>query len=123
MKLGQKEIYYLIASSLNTARSSPHLEMLRRKEIEVLLLTDRVDEWMIDHLHEFDGKRLRNLARGELDLGEVDSSQEKQSQETQSKEYSGLHERIKTALGGPGGCRARHDGARRFPGVPGVGRA
>lgn len=99
MKPGQKEIYYLIASSLNTARSSPHLEVLRKKDIEVLLLTDRVDEWMIDHLHEFDGKRLRNVARGELDLREIEPTEEKQAQETLSKEHAELIERIKKALG------------------------
>jgi molecular chaperone HtpG len=98
MKPGQKEIYFVIADSFAAAKSSPHLEVLRAKGIEVLLLSDRVDEWLVDHLREFDGKQLRNVARGELDIGAVQSDEEKQQLETQSKEHSALVERIKKAL-------------------------
>jgi molecular chaperone HtpG len=98
MKPGQQEIYFVIADSFAAAKSSPHLEVLRAKGIEVLLLSDRVDEWLVDHLREFDGKPLRNLARGELDIGAVQSEDEKQQRETLSKEHGALVERIKKAL-------------------------
>jgi molecular chaperone HtpG len=98
MKPGQKEIYFVIADSFTAAKSSPHLEVLRAKGVEVLLLSDRVDEWLVDHLREFDGKQLRNVARGELDIGAVQSEEEKQQRETLSKEHGALVERIKKAL-------------------------
>ncbi len=98
MKPGQKEIYFVIADSFAAAKSSPHLEVLRSKGVEVLLLSDRVDEWLVDHLREFDGKQLRNVARGELDIGAVQSDEEKQQRETLSKEHGALVERIKKAL-------------------------
>src|SRR5687768_13998267 len=98
MKPEQKEIYFVIADSFAAAKSSPHLEVLRSKGIEVLLLSDRVDEWLVDHLREFDGKQLRNVARGELDIGAIQSEEEKQQQETLSKEHSALVERIKKSL-------------------------
>jgi molecular chaperone HtpG len=98
MKPEQKEIYFVIADSFAAAKSSPHLEVLRRKGIEVLLLSDRVDEWLVDHLREFDGKQLRNVARGELDIGAIQSDEEKQQQETLSKEHSALVERMKKSL-------------------------
>src|SRR5688500_10558746 len=86
MKPGQKEIYFVIADSFTAAKSSPHLEVLRGKGIEVLLLSDRVDEWLVDHLREFDGKSLRNVARGALDIDAVQTEEEKQQQESLSKE-------------------------------------
>jgi molecular chaperone HtpG len=98
MKPEQKEIYFVIADSFAAAKSSPHLEVLRSKGLEVLLLSDRVDEWLVDHLREFDGKQLRNVARGELDIGAIQSDEEKQQQETLSKEHSALVERMKKAL-------------------------
>ncbi|HET9446558.1 MAG TPA: molecular chaperone HtpG, partial [Steroidobacteraceae bacterium] len=98
MKPQQKEIYFVIADSFAAAKSSPHLEVLRSKGVEVLLLSDRVDEWLVDHLREFDGKQLRNVARGELDIGAIQSDEEKQQQETLSKEHSALLERMKKSL-------------------------
>lgn len=98
MKPGQKEIYFVLADSFAAAKSSPHLEVLRSKGIEVLLLSDRVDEWLVDHLREFDSKPLRNVARGELDIGGVQSDEEKQQRETLSKQHAALVERIKKAL-------------------------
>jgi len=98
MQPGQKEIYFVIADSFAAAKSSPHLEVLRKKGLEVLLLSDRVDEWLVDHLREFDGKQLRNVARGELDIGAVQSEEEKQQRETLSKEHAALVERIKKTL-------------------------
>jgi molecular chaperone HtpG len=98
MKPGQKEIYFVIADSFAAAKSSPHLEVLRSKGVEVLLLSDRVDEWLVDHLREFDGKQLRNVARGELDIGAVQSDEEKQQRDALSKEHGALVERLKKAL-------------------------
>jgi len=98
MKPGQTSIYYVIADSFAAAKSSPHLEVLRKKGVEVLLLSDRVDEWLMDHLREFDGKSFRNVARGDLDLSSVQSAEEKQAQETLSKEHAAIVERLKKAL-------------------------
>jgi molecular chaperone HtpG len=99
MKSGQEAIYYVVADSFAAAKSSPHLEVLRGKGIEVLLLSDRVDEWLTDHLHEFEGKKLKNLARGDLDLSAVQTEEEKQAQENLSKEHAALVERLKQSLG------------------------
>jgi molecular chaperone HtpG len=98
MKPEQKEIYFVIADNFAAAKSSPHLEVLRGKGIEVLLLSDRVDEWLVDHLREFDGKQLRNVARGELDIDAIQSQEEKQQRETLSKEHAALVERMKKSL-------------------------
>src|SRR5688500_3396974 len=98
MKPQQNEIYFVIADSFAAAKSSPHLEVLRSKGIEVLLLSDRVDEWLVDHLREFDGKQLRNVARGALDIDAVQSDEEKKAQEDMSKEHAALIERVKKAL-------------------------
>jgi len=98
MKEGQKEIYYVIAESFGAAKSSPHLEVLRKKGIEVLLLSDRVDEWLVDHMREFDGKQLKNVARGQLDFAAIQSDEEKKAQEESSKEHATLIERVKKAL-------------------------
>ena len=98
MKEGQKEIYYVIADSFSAAKSSPHLEVLRKKGVEVLLLSDRVDEWLVDHLREFEGKQLKNVARGELDFAAIQSEEEKQQQESLSKDHADLVERVKKSL-------------------------
>jgi molecular chaperone HtpG len=99
MKPGQNAIYYVIADTFSAAKSSPHLEMLRKKGIEVLLLSDRVDEWLMDHLREYEGKPLKNVARGELDLNAIQTDEEKKAQESLSKEHADLVERIKKVLG------------------------
>ena len=99
MKPGQDAIYYVIAETFGAAKSSPHLEMLRRKGIEVLLLSDRVDDWLMDHLREYDGKSFRNVARGDLDLSSVQTEEEKKAQESLSKEHGELVDRIKKSLG------------------------
>jgi molecular chaperone HtpG len=98
MKPEQKEIYFVIADNFAAAKSSPHLEILRGKGIEVLLLSDRVDEWLVDHLREYEGKQLRNVARGELDIDAIQSDEEKQQRETLSKEHAALVERMKKSL-------------------------
>ena len=99
MKPGQERIWYVTADSLAAARSSPHLEVFRRKGIEVLLLGDRVDEWVVANLAEFEGKTLASVARGGLDLGELADEAEKQQAETQRKAFSALVSRLKEALG------------------------
>jgi len=99
MKEGQKEVYYVTAESFSAAKNSPHLEIFRNKGIEVLLLTDRVDEWMISSLTEFDDKPLKSVAQGELDLGDMEDEKEKTAQEETGKAFSEIIERIKTALG------------------------
>ncbi len=99
MKEGQQAIYYVTADSFKAAASSPHLELFRKKGIEVLLLGDPVDEWLVTHLHEFDGKRLTSIAKGDLDLGELADADDKQALEQAAEEYKPLLERLKTALG------------------------
>ncbi|RLW68254.1 MAG: molecular chaperone HtpG, partial [gamma proteobacterium symbiont of Stewartia floridana] len=79
-------------------RFSPHLEVLKKKGIEVLLLSDRVDEWLVTSLTEFDGKTLQSVAKGELDLGELDDKEEQESQEKQSEEHKALLERMQQVL-------------------------
>ncbi len=93
------QIYYLVADSLSVARSSPHLEIFADKKIEVLLLTDRIDEWMLQHLTEFDGKPLRDVARGDLDLGDSDDSDSAKDADEGAGEDS-LLKRIGEVLGG-----------------------
>jgi molecular chaperone HtpG len=99
MKEGQDKIYYVTADTLEAARSSPHLEIFRKKGIEVLLLADRVDEWMLSFLHEFDGKTLASVAKGGLDLGAYADEQEKAAQEKTADEYKDLVAKVKAALG------------------------
>ncbi|MDW7548137.1 molecular chaperone HtpG [Pseudoalteromonas sp. J010] len=99
MKEGQDKIYYVVADSFEAAKSSPHLEIFRKKGIEVLLLSDRVDEWMMSHLTEFDEKQLQSITRGDLDLGDMDDEETKKAHEESEKEVEGLVERVKTVLG------------------------
>lgn len=99
MKEGQEKIYYLTGDSFSAVKNSPHLEIFRKKGIEVLLLSERVDEWLVAHLHEFDGKSLQSVAKGALDLDKVETEEEKKDQEAAEDEYKALLERIKTTLG------------------------
>lgn len=98
MKPEQDKVYYLVADNYATAKSSPHLEVYRKKGIEVLLLTDRVDEWAMGHLTEFDGKNLQAVTHGELDLGGLESEEDKKAVEKATEEKSDLIEKIKTQL-------------------------
>ncbi|WP_438867224.1 molecular chaperone HtpG [Pseudomonas sp. L1(2025)] len=98
-KEGQDKIYYLTGETYAQVKNSPHLEVFRKKGIEVLLLTDRIDEWLMSYLSEFDGKTFVDVARGDLDLGNLDSEEEKKEAEEVAKAKEGLVERIKTALG------------------------
>lgn len=99
MKSGQDRIYYLIADSLTAARGSPYLEQLKAKGIEVLLLVDRVDEWMMGYVREFEGKRFKDVARGDLELGGLEGEADKAAAEEALKENKKLLKRIKDALG------------------------
>jgi molecular chaperone HtpG len=99
MKEGQDKIYFITADSPAAARHSPHLEVFRKKGVEVLLLSDRVDEWLVNHLHEYKGKHLQSITKGDLDLGKLADSEEKAKTEQAAKEHGTLLERLKTALG------------------------
>jgi molecular chaperone HtpG len=98
MKEGQDKIYYITADTFNAAKNSPHLEVFRKKGIEVLLLSDRVDEWVVGYLTEFAGKSLVSVAKGGLDLGKLEDEAEKQEQEKQANDHKELIEKIKTSL-------------------------
>ena len=96
---GQDKIYFLTGDSHTQVKDSPHLEVFRKKGVEVLLLTDRIDEWLMGYLTEFDGKSFVDVARGDLDLGALESAEDKQAQEAVAKDKQALVDRIKTALG------------------------
>lgn len=98
MKEGQEKIYYIIADSLATAKHSPHLEIFRKKEIEVLLLCERVDEWLMVHLNEFGGKALQSVTKGALDLDKIESEAEKEAQKQVEDASKDLITRIKETL-------------------------
>ncbi|MDV6343444.1 molecular chaperone HtpG [Nitrosomonas sp. Is37] len=99
MKEGQEKIYYVTADSLKAARSSPHLEIFRKKGIEVLLLSERVDEWLVANLPEHAGKPLQSVAKGSLDLGKLEDEAEKKEQEKEADEYKELTSKMKEVLG------------------------
>ncbi|QQE87461.1 molecular chaperone HtpG [Azotobacter chroococcum] len=99
MREGQEKIYYLTGESYLQVKNSPHLEIFRKKGIEVLLLTDRIDEWLMGYLTDFDGKQFVDVARGDLDLGKLDTEEERQAQDEVAKAKEGLIERLKVVLG------------------------
>ena len=99
MKEGQEKIYYVTAETFTAAKNSPHLEIFRKKGIEVLLLSDRVDEWVTGSLTEFDGKPLQSVAKGGLDLGKLEDEAEKKEAEQAADEYKELLDKIKATLG------------------------
>ena len=98
MKPGQDKIYYVTAETFQAAKNSPHLEIFRKKGIEVLLLADRVDEWLVSHLRDFDGKALQSVAKGGLDLGELEDASEKQARTEAENSAKDLVERLKKSL-------------------------
>jgi molecular chaperone HtpG len=99
MKEGQEAIYFITADSFAAAKHSPHLEIFRKKGIEVLLLSDRVDEWLLSSLTEFDGKKLQSIAKGDLDLGKLEDKDEKEQQKKVEEASKSLIERIQRSLG------------------------
>ncbi|MFZ2403548.1 MAG: molecular chaperone HtpG, partial [Methylobacter sp.] len=98
MKEGQDKIYYVTADTFSAAKNSPHLEIFRKKGIEVLLLSDRIDEWLVSNLDEFDGKHLQSVAKGDLDLGVLDAEEDKAAQEEVSKDFETVLKQIKDVL-------------------------
>jgi molecular chaperone HtpG len=99
MKEGQDKIYYITADSLAAAKSSPHLEIFRKKGVEVLLMYDRVDEWAMSNLTEFEGRKLQSVAKGDLDLGKLQEEEEKKEQEKEASEFKELTDKIGKTLG------------------------
>ena len=99
MKEGQEKIYYVTAETFTAAKHSPHLEIFRKKGIEVLLLSERVDEWVTGNLTEFDGKPLQSVAKGGLDLGKLEDAAEKEAAEKAADEYKELIDKVKATLG------------------------
>ena len=99
MKEGQKAIYFITAESFAAAKNSPHLEVFRKKGVEVLLLTDRVDEWALSNLHEYAGKPMQSIAKGSLDLGDLEDEQEKEQQKEQATAFQDLLTAVKESLG------------------------
>ncbi|MGR6807745.1 molecular chaperone HtpG [Sphaerotilus natans] len=98
MKEGQEAIYYITAETLAAAKNSPQLEIFKKKGIEVLLFTDRVDEWMLSHLYEFEGKSLQSVAKGAVDLGKLQDEDEKKQAEAAAESFKPTLDRIKAAL-------------------------
>lgn len=98
MKSGQKKIYYITAETFNAAKSSPHLEIFRKNNVEVLLLTDRVDEWLVGHLTEFDGKQWQSVAKGNINLEEIASSENKEEKEQQQEKEEKIKEEFDAVI-------------------------
>jgi molecular chaperone HtpG len=99
MQEGQDKIYYVTADSFSAAKNSPHLEIFRKKGIEVILMSDRVDEWLISNLTEFEGKQLQSVAKGELDLDKTSTDEEKKEKEDETKDFEGIIKQMKEVLG------------------------
>ncbi|MBD3670185.1 MAG: molecular chaperone HtpG [Gammaproteobacteria bacterium] len=99
MKDGQDKVFYITADSFNAAKNSPHLEVFRKKGIEVLLLSDRVDEWLVSSLFEYDGKSLVSVTKGELDLGDLEDEEEKKQHEEVDKQFEDLVKKVQETLG------------------------
>ncbi|WP_018652785.1 molecular chaperone HtpG [Actinobacillus capsulatus] len=100
MKEGQKAIYFLTADNYVAAKNSPHLELFNKKGIEVLLLSDRIDEWVVGHLTEFDGKPLQSITKSDLDLGDLADKEQEESQKAQQAEFGSFLERAQSYFGG-----------------------
>ena len=98
MKEGQTNIYYVTADSFSAAKNSPHLEIFRKKGIEVLFLSDRIDEWLVSNLDEFDGKHLQSVAKGDLDLGALETEEDKKAEEEVNKDFEAVLKQIKDVL-------------------------
>jgi len=100
MQEGQDKIYYITGDSLSAAKNSPHLEIFRKKGVEVLLLGDRIDSWLADHLTDYEGKHLQSIARGDLDLGKLEDEKDKEEIEAVGKDFEEVVDRIKKVLDG-----------------------
>ena len=98
MQKDQKSIYYIIADNFQAAKNSPHLEIFNKKGIEVLLLSDRVDEWLTSHLMEFDGKYLKSIVKGELDIDAAEDEKDKKKQDKAKKDFEAITNQMKEVL-------------------------
>ena len=119
MKEGQEAIYYITADTMAAAKNSPQLEVFRKKGIEVLLMTDRVDEWALNYLHEFDGTPMQSVAKGAVDLGKLQDEAEKKAAEEAAETFKPVLEKLREALKDKAAGRARHIAPGRFTGLPG----
>ena len=119
MKEGQEAIYYITAETLAAAKNSPQLEVFRKKGIEVLLMTDRVDEWALNYLSEFDGTPLQSVAKGAVDLGKLLDEGEKKAAEEAAEAFKPVLEQAEGSAEGQGRGRAHHHPPGRFTGLPG----
>ncbi len=99
MKKDQDKIYYVTADTFTAAKNSPHLEIFRKKDIEVLLLYDRVDEWLVSNLMEYEGKKLQSIAKGDLDLGKIEDEKTKEEQKKAEGEFASVIKQMKQVLG------------------------
>ncbi len=99
MKEGQDKLYYITGDTYAAVKNSPHLELFRKKDIEVILMHDRVDEWMMSYLQEYDGKSFVNIAKGELDLGDLEDKEDKKKAEKAAKDYESLLKQMTLSLG------------------------
>ena len=99
MKEGQDKLYYITGDSYAAVKNSPHLELFRKKDIEVILMHDRVDEWMMSYLNEYDGKSFVNIAKGELDLGDLEDKEDKKKAEKAAQDYESLLKQMTESLG------------------------
>ena len=123
LKPGQERIYFLIAESIEAARASPYIERLKERGIEVLLLADRIDEWIMGQVEDFDGKRFKDAARGDLELGALADEADKQDADARSRRARGLLKRVKDALGRAGARGASEHAPHRVAGCTGPRRA
>ena len=114
MRPGQERIYYIVAETLDAARASPHLELLRQKGVEVLLMGDRIDEWVMGQVSEFEGKRFKDVSRGDLELGGLADQAERARIDEERKEHKALLKRFKDALGRQGAGSAGQRAPARF---------
>ena len=101
MKEGQEKIYYITADNYHAALNSPHLEVFKQKGIEVLLLAERIDEWLVSHLNEYDGKALQSVAKGDLDLDSMEDEKTKEAHKKAEENLADFTKQIKEALGDP----------------------
>jgi molecular chaperone HtpG len=95
----QTKIFYITADTFNAAKNSPHLELFRKKGIEVLLLSDKIDEWVVTHLTEYEGKQLQSVAKGEIDIGGEETTEAKEQQQKATEEFASIIEHMKKVLG------------------------
>ena len=123
MKDGQDKIYYITADTFAAAKNSPHLEIFRKKGVEVLLMYDRVDEWVMSNLNEFDGKPLQSVAKGDLDLGKLAGRGREEGAGKGGRRVQGSDRQDREDAGREGEGGARHAPAHRLARVPGLGRS